>query len=390
MAEKVDIKKQVVFFSQYKLGGVQNYYRALISSDAGRDVSKTWILTRDLDDPAALPPAPFGITKEIVFEYKGAHRTSFYHELSQLVPAGAGVVMTNFHFELGMLALYGNRKTIFHVCHDDFFLDVARNYAHIIDVFIAHNYYYFEKLNELFPRRKEDIYYLPYGITPLPWQRRSLLGQPLKVLFLARFDTKKGVYDLFNIEEHLKTSGVRVQWSLIGDGPEKTALAQKVNELHNFNISTIADSNELFKEIAKHDVFILPSYLDGLPVALLETMSAGLVPLISAFNEGIRKIVDPSTGFVVAVGDNKAFAEKLILLDSNRNLIDELGAAARQRVLAEYNINDKASAYYQLFDRYRELKKSSRRKYRMHIDGSLVSFLKYRLRMLVKSWRLAS
>ncbi len=52
-----------------------------------------------------------------------------------------------------------------------------------------------------------------------------------------------------------------------------------------------------------HDVFVLPTQFEGSPVSLLETMSAGLVPVITDLPGGIREIVEPAVGFRLPMGD---------------------------------------------------------------------------------------
>ena len=385
MDEKNKLKGQIVFFSQNKLGGVQNYYRALIENDPIGSFNKTWILTRNMHDDAALPPSPYNITKELVFEYTEQNRST-YQRLEKLIPQGSGLVMTNFHLELEMLSQYALQKTIVHVCHDDFFLDIAVSYAYIIDAFVAHNYTYFEKLQELLPARKQDIYYLPYGITPSPYLRNTVKGGELKIIFLARYDKKKGIYDLFKIDDLLKEKGVRVSWTLVGDGPEKEAVKEMASKRENFTLKTLKDTDAVFREASEHDIFILPSYLDGLPVALLETMSAGLVPVISAFNTGISRVVKEDYGYIIPVGDNAIFSEKILYLNNNRELLERMGENARKFVLQEYNIVDKAREYYNFFGRYKQLKKNSWHKYRLHIKRNLFYFLKYRAGKQVRLW----
>jgi hypothetical protein len=100
-----------------------------------------------------------------------------------------------------------------------------------------------------------------------------------------------------------------------------------------------------------------------LPVALLEAMSVGCVPVISAFNEGIRKVVLPEIGFVVPVGDNTQFVEKIIALNNNRSDLKIRSARARENIERNYNLTIQAQKYIALFNRYKEFKRPIRRKF---------------------------
>ena len=68
---------------------------------------------------------------------------------------------------------------------------------------------------------------------------------------------------------------------------------------NNFLFDTPTNTDGVLKHASNNDIFILPSRLDGLPVALLESMSVGLVPIISEFNPGIKKVVTEKEGYVV-------------------------------------------------------------------------------------------
>ncbi len=385
MDEKNKLKGDIIFFSQYKLGGVQNYYRTLIENDPEDSFKKRWILTQNTNDTAALPPSPFNFVGEVIFKYSEQNKST-YQRLRKLISSGPGIIMTNFHLELNMLTHDTSKKTIVHVCHDDFFLDIAHGYAHVIDVFVAHNYTYFEKLQELLPARKADIYYLPYGITPSPYQRKANFAGSLKIIFLARYDKKKGIYDLFKIDDILKEKGVRVLWTLVGDGPEKESVKKMAEERENFTLKTLNYTDAVFKEASENDIFILPSYLDGLPVALLETMSTGLVPVISAFNEGINRVVNENAGYIVPVGDNYAFAEKILYLNANREELDFKGRCARELILKDYNVVDRAKDYYNLFNRYKALRRGSWYKFRLHIKNSMFYFVKHMTGKYLRIW----
>jgi glycosyltransferase involved in cell wall biosynthesis len=114
--------------------------------------------------------------------------------------------------------------------------------------------------------------------------------------------------------------------------------------------------------MAKNDVYILPSYLDGLPVAMLEAMSVGCVPVMYKFNEGIAEVLKPSEAFIVESGNRKQFADKIAVLYYNRKLLSEMSANSAEKVRRDYDIHKCVNGYKEVFLRYKELKKPVRRK----------------------------
>lgn len=379
-------KPVIVFFSQYKLGGVQNYYQLLIDNDAESAFDKIRIFTKNINDTAALPIKSFQkYAREIVFPYDKPDKETL-KALCKLIPRNAALAIANFHIELAALH-YNNRgvNAIVHICHDDFFLDIACQFSFLIDVFIVHNYAYYKKLNEILPeQRKNDIYYLPYGISLSSHKRDPNLISKLKLFFLARFDKKKGVYDVFDIDGLLEAKGINVEWTLVGDGPEKDGVIKKAAGKNNFRVLTLPNTQAIYEMAAGQDVFVLPSYLDGLPLALLETMSVGLVPVISEFNEGIRRIVTEETGFVCGVGNHQEFAETLAFLDRNRSLIDKKGEAARKKIEAEFDIKTRAKDYYELFGNFEALRKTAYYKYKAQFGNNWWNYFKWVLKKRMK------
>src|SRR5207253_3242421 len=107
---------------------------------------------------------------------------------------------------------------------------------------------------------------------------------------------------LKKIDDELIKAGVNIEWTIVGDGPDKAKLIVDLKDRSYFSFLSPNRTEDILNLAVKNDVYLLPSYLDGLPVALLEAMSAGLVPIVSRFNPGIDAVVEKNNGFIVPVG----------------------------------------------------------------------------------------
>lgn len=345
-------KPCLIVFSQDKMGGVQNYYYNLLSHLPLDDFQTKWIFLKDDTDNDPKLPQRFNLTKEITLDVQDEPSAflTLAKKIKTLIPPGPGVILTNFGTELRALHLFRQRqKTIYFICHDELYLPAAKHFEFLVDVFIAHNYAFFEELRTMLPQRVNDIFYLPYGVAKTTLVRAVNLNQPLKIVIAARLQVLKGVYDLPQIDELLRMQSIIPRWTIIGDGPEKENLITITKSRGNFCFKTLANSDDVRAELSANDVFILPSRLDGLPVSLLEAMSVGCVPVISAFNNGIQRVVTNDLGFVLPVGDNRAFAEKIAFLHHNRKALEEKSAKARMKIADEFDIDHRANDYLQLF-----------------------------------------
>ena len=90
------------------------------------------------------------------------------------------------------------------------------------------------------------------------------------------------------------------------------------------------------------DIFVLPSFVEGLPIALLEGMAMGL-PSISTNVYAIPEaVIDGDTGLLIEAGDHKCLAERIVQLSRDAELRQRLSERGRRHVLANFDQRDSA------------------------------------------------
>ncbi|HVE57780.1 MAG TPA: glycosyltransferase family 4 protein [Pyrinomonadaceae bacterium] len=106
---------------------------------------------------------------------------------------------------------------------------------------------------------------------------------------------------------------------------------------------------ELMKFLRIADVFALPSFVEGLPISLLEAMSLG-IPSISTNVYAIPEAVkNGETGILIEAGDSDALAEAVKALKDNEALRKTLGQSGREWVLANFNEKTVAEIAFQSY-----------------------------------------
>jgi len=357
----MDEKPEIVFFAEHKLGGVQNFYYNLIRYPQTHFDIK-WILIENENSVDAKPITPFDFPHEVFIIGKNENLYEYAKRLSKIVSDRPGAVVTNFSNELFMLHLYRKKKkTLYFICHDDLYLENAKKFEFLIDKYIAHNPFYFEEMRRWMPGRAEDVHYFPFGIDLKSGRRQPNFDKPLRLLFLARLDKKKGIYDLLEIDQYLFQRGIQVQWTVIGNGPERRDFEDQIKENARFRLFTNLNDAEKYSKLPHHDIFILPSRLDGVPLAMLETMGAGLVPIIYRFNPGIGMIF-PAEAIIVDPGDINGMARAIHNFDSDRSLLESYSMACTNVIKARFNLEERNRAYFEFFSGYQLHKKPIRRK----------------------------
>ena len=132
------------------------------------------------------------------------------------------------------------------------------------------------------------------------------------LLFLGAIGKRKGVYDLLEAMKILKRDGVDTK--LVLYGPDATDGIEALIE--KYGLSDCAEYRGWLSKENKEAVFretalnILPSYNEGLPMTILETMSFG-IPNITTPVAAIPEVVSSRNGYLVSPGDYKAVAERV-------------------------------------------------------------------------------
>jgi glycosyltransferase involved in cell wall biosynthesis len=120
----------------------------------------------------------------------------------------------------------------------------------------------------------------PVRWTPDPPNRAG--RTTVQFLFLGRMCQKKGAYDLVNAFAALPDAvRARARLTLAGDGDLEAI--RKLAEPYGEQVRVLSwvDSSERERLLAQSDVFVLPSYHEGVPMALLEAMAAGLPAIVT-------------------------------------------------------------------------------------------------------------
>tara|TARA_Y100000746_G_scaffold136893_1_gene117243 strand:- start:1135 stop:1812 length:678 start_codon:yes stop_codon:yes gene_type:complete len=185
------------------------------------------------------------------------------------------------------------------------------------------------------------------------WQRLELLPNPVpssleasgqqfasdqrqpEVLALARLQPQKGL-DLLLRAFALLLPSSRKGWrlTLVGEGPEGTALKQLCAELGIDDVVSFEGFRSDTKTFLRRaSIFALPSRFEGMPNALLEAMASGLPSVVSDASPGPLEMVhDGVEGFVVPSENVEALARALERLIQDPALRERCGASARTKL----------------------------------------------------------
>lgn len=136
---------------------------------------------------------------------------------------------------------------------------------------------------------------------------------------------------------------------VIGDGPERRRLEVLSDRLGLSSVRFEGQREMVGPYLEVADVFVLPSSHEGLSIALLEAMAAGLAPLVTDLPGNRIVVRDEVNGIVVPPDDPERLADGLARLLDSPELRRALGSAARETVVAEYSLGTVADGYLRVY-----------------------------------------
>src|SRR5262249_33629505 len=144
------------------------------------------------------------------------------------------------------------------------------------------------------------------GLSTDKYGYRPPREQIRKIFCAARLSPEKGHAILINALRLLLDEGHELELRLAGDGPSRTqlsTLAKGLGLADRVHFLGYLSEDEVISELQEADLFILPSFVEGVPVAAMEAMAVG-VPVIATNIAGTSELIeDGKTGVLVRPSD---------------------------------------------------------------------------------------
>lgn len=155
---------------------------------------------------------------------------------------------------------------------------------------------------------------------------------------ISRVVDYKGVYDFVKVAKETIKINNNIKFVFIGDGPEREKLQLCIdNEGLSQHILLLGSKNNVIEHLRYIDLFILCSYIEGLPLTPIEAFSQS-IPVIGTNIGGTNEeIVDGVNGYLVSTKDIDGFKEKILYLYNNRELLRNMGKKAYNTYVNEFN-----------------------------------------------------
>lgn len=226
---------------------------------------------------------------------------------------------------------------------------MARHYGAWTDAIVGVSSQITARLKTLPEFEGTTLATIPYGIAfpESPARPKRATGGPLRVIYLGRIiEEQKRISRLAELIHLLREEPI--QWTIAGSGPDEEEFRSAVAGEPRVSLLGTVANRDVPALLREHDVYILLSDYEGLPLSLLEAMGHGVVPVISDLASGIGQAVVEGTGMRVPVGDVGAAADILRMLVHNPAILANLSEAAAHHARTHFSAETMASRYLEL------------------------------------------
>ena len=247
------------------------------------------------------------------------------------------------------------------VAHHDVgaYYDPVRHYSGFLDRMIGVSPQITNRLSQLASENGDRCRYIPYGVDVSPQEqiarKTSEEAHPIRIIYVGRLvQDQKRVMSLPLLARELADRNLPFHLDIVGDGPDRDALVRAINSAgvsQHVSFQGWLDGDPLRRRLREADVFVLLSDAEGLPIAMLEAMGHGAVPVVTDIDCGIKAVVrDGQNGFLVPRVDIGAYAGRIEVLYKDKSLRRDMQLAS-WATSNDYSVGTMGAAYHETFHR---------------------------------------
>jgi glycosyltransferase involved in cell wall biosynthesis len=174
----------------------------------------------------------------------------------------------------------------------------------------------------------------------------GLEADQIAVIYAAQLEPRKGPLDFLAALAHARAREPRLAGIMLGSGQLRNEVAAGAPAS---GVRLLGERPDFERLLEACEIFVLPSQREGLSLALLGAMAAGLAVIVADGPGNPETVAD--TGLIFPFGDPEALAEAILSLANDPEERRRLGAAARRRASSRYSAERTRSQMRELYNR---------------------------------------
>lgn len=351
--------KNLVYILPDKDWGVASVVRNLLKFKTNRFKTKVVLIHNTMDDPLLRIKDDFNADEIIRIEYDGkwSSQKTIMNKLKRHFDNNSILISNDGGVELELVNYLDFSIPVVYIMHGDYkhYFNCINEQGHLMDTIITVSDYLREKIESNFENKKEfskiDVVSVKF---PVPLTRNidkeKDRTEIIRLAFVGSLTEGKGVLFFKDILNHLVKLKISFLFNIIGAGPLEEKLKEELQSFSNVNFKGKLTNSEVISLHNEHDILILPSHGEGLPVSIVEAMKCGVVPIATDLKSGIPELIeDGVTGYTVTLGKIEKYGKFIKYLTDNR---DEMALMSGKCIIKATSLFDpfvQTKAYEEAF-----------------------------------------
>lgn len=168
---------------------------------------------------------------------------------------------------------------------------------------------------------------------------RKMPGESLTLGYIGRIAETKGMKELLEACVTMKKDQVPFKLIIAGSERNGDVLLSQFRTLlgDNFEYAGVVSGEAKNRFLKEMEVFVLPSYFEGLPISLLEAMSFAAVPVTTNVGSIGTVVHEGENGLFIQVKNSEDIADKVQMLINTEGLMEKLGKKAKETIFEQYD-----------------------------------------------------
>lgn len=243
--------------------------------------------------------------------------------------------------ELALVSNLGLTNPVIFFMHGDYdyYYKTAIKNEKVITIFIAPTLSIKNALSKLIPARENNIFYFPYPVRDFCIIPCQFIQINCAYYVCDISDPNKNFKLLAEIDRVLQKNNCLINWHIAGMGITREEIFENWDSGDDSRIIYYGylDELKLVQYLQKCNLFILPSFKEGMPISLIESMKCGLVPIVNQWNDSIKELIKNGiNGFLSSENEVDEYVNYILLLASDPALFKKISDNAKE---SSANIN---------------------------------------------------
>ena len=207
---------------------------------------------------------------------------------------------------------------------------------------------------------KTQLLNIPCGTPKVENSTSQESQEALKVIYAGRLAVQqKQILKLTKAFCDASKVNSNLEFSIYGDGDQEPSIKKLIKDekaSKNVILFKALPPSQIIRKIQEHHVFTLMSDYEGMPLALMEAMACGLVPVCLQETSGINEIIEHGVNGFIVKNRGEDYQEKLQLLVNDRSLWKTMSKNARATIQQKYSSKITHHKWYELLNQFKDVK----------------------------------